>query len=177
MITINDKLYITEEVNGIVVGYAKEIVIRQLLLEFSFKTTKNKKVTDLLETISFYNGDIPPVDMQLELTNLVGSFIKKLNKVKLMALYFWVLNKKYFKYIDEVNAEYEFENDTIENDNFKFGRELALKLYEPEGTELKNDLYNELERLLINFASEFDMSKINKQTKKYIIETIDNYCI
>jgi len=176
MITIDDKLYITKEVNSIVVSYAKEIVLRQLLLEFSFKTKKDKKVTDLLGTVSYYNGDLPPIDIQLELAKLVSSFIKKLNKEKLTSLYFWVINEKYFKYIDDVNAEYDLENDTIENDNFKFGRELALKLYEPEATELKNDLNNELEGLLINFASELDLSNINKHTKKEILETIDNYC-
>ena len=102
---------------------------------------------------------------------------KKLNKEKLTSLYFWVLNKQYIRYIDGVNSGNDFEIDTIENENYKFGRELALKLYEPEATELKNNLYNELEGLLINFASEFDLSLIDQNTKNNILGIIDNYCI
>jgi len=74
MITIDGKLYITKEVNSIVISYAKEIVLRQLLLQFSFK---NKKVTNLLESVSYYIGDPPPIDIELELRDVVGSFIKK----------------------------------------------------------------------------------------------------
>lgn len=180
MITINDKLYITKEVNSIVVRYAKTVVIRKLLLEFSFgKNSKNKNITDLLESVNYCNG-ILDIFVEEEMGKIIYPFVKRLDKNDTTSLHFWTLNKLYLKYFQEIDDNDDngvFIEQSDDDFDSKFGRKLAHKLYEPKFTELDNDLIQELKNLLTNFASEFDLSVINKQTKKEILETIDNYCI
>lgn len=180
MITINDKLYITKEINNIVVRYAQAVVLRKLLLEFSFeKNSKNKDITDLLESVNHCNGVID-VFVEEEMENIIYPFVKSLDTNETTALHFWTLNNLYLKYFQDLGYNdddgIEIEHDDADFD-FKFGRNLAHKLYEPEFTELDNDLIQELKNLLTNFASEFDLSVNDKYTRKHILETIDNYCI
>lgn len=173
MITIDEKLYITKEVNNIVVSFAKKVVLKKLLLEFSFTSeNENREVTDLIKTVGYYNGDLPDTEVQLELIDLINSFLKELTKEELTSLHFWVINEKYMKYLDETEVE---ENYAHEDFDFKFGRELAHRLYDPENTELEDDLDEALKYLFINFASEFDFSLIDKQTTEDILETINSY--
>ena len=179
MITIDDKLYITKEVNSIVVRYAQTVVLRKLLLEFSFeKNSKNKNITDLLESVNHCNG-VLDIFVEEEMENIIYPFVKSLDTNETTALHFWTLNNLYLKYFQDL----EYNNDDgieIEpNDadfDFKFGRKLAHKLYEPEFTELDNDLIQELKNLLTNFASEFDLSVIDDYLFECIYETIENYC-
>lgn len=73
------------------------------------------------------------------------------------------MNRLYLKYDEEITDTTETDLDVI---NSKFGRELAFKLYEPTETNLHDDLKEVLKNLLINFASEFDLSKIDIDYKK-----------
>lgn len=174
MITIDNKLYITEDVNKVVVSFAKQVVLRKLLIQFSF-TLKNdkKRVSELITAINFYNGDIPDYEQQEELLLLIIGFIKECKKEERTSLYFWMLNEKYLAYLDNYNDE---EEDSLETFRFKFGRELAYKLYEPETSELEQELIKELQNVLISFASEFDFSVIDKSSIIEIMDTMDYYC-
>ncbi|WP_111706570.1 hypothetical protein [Lutibacter citreus] len=179
MITINDKLYITKEVNNIVVSYAKTIVLRKLLINFSFKKdSKNKIITDHLESVNHCKG-VLDVFVEEEMDDFIYPFVKNLDKDETTALHFWTLNKLYLKYFQDSDYNDDDGIDIEHSDadfDFKFGRKLAHKIYEPEFTELDNDLIKELKNLLANFASEFDLSMVTKYTRQNILETIENYC-
>jgi len=179
MITINDKLYITKEINNIVFSYAKTVILRKLLIAFSFeKDSKNKTITELLESVNHCNG-VLDMFVEEEMENIIYPFVKRLDKNDTTALHFWVLNNLYLKYFEELNDNDDngvfIESNDVDFD-FKFGRKLAHKLYEPEFTELDNDLIQELKNLLTNFASEFDLSVIDDYLFECISETIENYC-
>ena len=165
MIDIDDKLYITKEVNSIVISYAKTVVIRKLLLGFSFEeNSNNKTVSSILENVNFCNGDLNP-DVELELIEFIYPFLKKLNKTDITALHFWTINNLYLRYLEDLDNNPEDDLDENDSDkvfNFKFGRKLAHKLYDPESTELDDELFEEIKALLMNYASEFDLSLITK---------------
>lgn len=180
MITIDEKLYITKKVNKVVLKYAEKVVLKKLLKHFSFEKTlkkKKKKVSNLLESMNYYNGDIPP-EIQFELIDLIYSFLEKLDTYDTTALYFWAINKLYLRYLEELeyaSDDYFDENDSDEVFNFKFGRMLAQKIYDPESTELEDELFQELQNLLITFSTEFDLSLIDKYSIIYIKEAISSY--
>ena len=172
MITIIDKLFITEEVNTIVVQYAKEIVLKELLVSFSFDSTTDKRnVSELIQSIGYYNGDEPPPEDNLKLIDFIYTFTKALSKEKRIALNFWVLNENYLKYLDE----HPDNNDVEEEFDQKFGRELAYKLYHPKSSHLSYDLNEALRMMLITFASEHDFSLIDEETYMFIDEVIESY--
>ena len=173
MITIDEKLYVTKEINGVLIDYAKENVLKKLLLKFSFRKKNNKeKVTDLIESVGYYNGDMVPSEQHLDLVNLIHNFLKGITKEELTALHFWMLNENYDRYVEESEI-----NNHDENFETKFGRELAYKIYEPESSWLNDELDEALLNLLINFASEFDFSIVDNNTKKGILHTINShYC-
>lgn len=174
MITIDDKLYITKEVNRIVVKYAKTVIIRKLLLEFSYDSdTEEKIVSSKLESTNFYNGDLNS-EVEIGLKNFINFFIKRLNKEEITAMYFWTINNLYIEYIDTIDDILN-NKDSKEVYDFKFGRKLAHKLYEPESTELANELFSEIKKLLINYASEFDLSAIDEATFEDIEYVINSY--
>lgn len=77
------------------------------------------------------------------------------------------------QYYDEFKHETDYSIKTF---RYKFGRELAYKLYNPESTELKDELVNKLQNLLICFASEFDFSLVDENSICEILETIEYYC-
>lgn len=171
MITIDDKLYITKEINCIVVKYAKAVIIRKLLLQFSYNfDTEEKTVSSKLISTNFCNGDLSS-EVEIGLQRFINSFINKLNKEDITALYFWTINNLYTEYIDTIDDI----DDSQEAYDFKFGRILAHKLYEPESTELNNDLFKEIKKLLINYASEFDLSAIDDATIEDIEYVINSY--
>ena len=56
---------------------------------------------------------------------------------------------------------------------YKFGRELAYKIYELEASDLDSDLEELLKSNISNFSNELDLSLIDKYTVKHILETIN----
>lgn len=174
MITINDKLFITKEVNSITVAYAKKIVFHELLIAFCFEhQSNNRTVTDLFKSINFY-GFSMPYEIELDLSEFLQRFMKNLEKEELTALYFWVLNQKYMCYLED----FECDDDTYSEKefNWRFGRNLAYKIYKPTDSDLEHETIEELKLLLSDFASEFDLSVIDEYTCEQILEVIGVYC-
>lgn len=175
MITIDDQLLVTNELNAIVMDYTQKIVLKKLLMGFSFESgDKAQIVTDLIQSVNYYGIDTKPSEIELELSAYVWYFFTALKKEERTALYFWVLNQKYQFYLDE----FECNDDTLNLSEFdrKFGRELAYKIYEPNDSNLIQDTIQELKNLLINFATEFDLSVIDEYTSEQILEELENYC-
>lgn len=176
MITIDDQLLVTDEMNAIVIGYTKKIVLKNLLMAFSFESKGHSQiVTDIIQSVNYYGADTKPPEIELELSAYVWSFFRALKKEERTALFFWALNNKYLCYLDE----FEYDNETFNESEFdrKFGRELAFKMYEPNDSGLIVDTLNELNNFLINFAAELDLSLIDEYTSEQILEEIDNYCL
>ena len=177
MITINDKLFITKEVNEIVIDFAKQIVLRKLLLKFSFDANvKKKEISDLIVNVNFHNENIKKSNLQVELKSLITSFLTSCNSKEIHALYFWLIDRKYMYYFQkQLREEDDYCDETFDHD---FGRELAYKLYQPEASGLDNELKNELKNFLICFASEFDFSLITKNQVNEILEEMNSsrYC-
>lgn len=175
MITIDDQLLVTDEINAIVIEYTKKIVLKKLLMAFSFESKCYAQVvTDLIQSVNYYGMDTKPPEVELELSAYVWDFFVALKKEERIALFFWALNNKYFCYLDE----FEYDNETFSESEFdrKFGRELAFKMYEPNDSGLIEDTLNELNNFLINFATELDFSLIDEYTSEQILEEMDNYC-
>lgn len=177
MITIDDKLFITEDVNKIVVSYAKQVVLRKLITQFSITYSEGQKnVSELIIAVNFYLGDLPEYQQQHDMMLLIIDFLNVCTKEELTSLYFWLLNEKYMDYYQNFEVDLEDSDDYLERFNYKFGRELAYKLYNPESSELREDLNNELQKLLIGFASEFDFSLVDEKSIIEIQEMMDRYC-
>lgn len=177
MITIDDKLFITEDVNKIVVSYAKQVVLRKLITQFSFTYSEEQKnVSEFIVAVNFYLGDLPDYQQQHDMMLLIADFLNACTKEELKSLYFWLLNEKYMDYYQSFEVDLEDSDDYMERFNYKFGRELAYKLYNPESSELREELHNELQKLLIGFASEFDFSLVDDNSIIEIQEMIDRYC-
>lgn len=175
MITIEDKLFITKEVNLVLYKYAKEIIQRELLYLYSFSNNPNSSViSELIVDISSHKGNVLPPELQHQLSDLVHKFIEGLTSEKQVALNFWVLNNLYLEFLDTTHVENE--TDTKEQFNQKFGRELAYKLYDPKNSGLMDDLLVLLTTLLIAFSSELDLSLIDENTSVDLMEIINNYC-
>ena len=176
MITIDDQLLVTDEMNAIVIDYTQKIVLKKLLMKFAFKSGNQAEVvTDLIQSINYYGMDTKPPKIELELSAYVWDFLTALKKEERTALYFWVLNQKYLLYLDE----FECDDNTFNESEFdkKFGRELAYKIYEPNDSNLTQDTIHELKNFLINFATELDLSLIDKYSSEQILEEIDDYCL
>jgi len=182
MINIEEKMYITKEVNAILVAYANEIIVKKFLLELSFykpnkvHKKKAKNITELLITMSYYNGDIPGEE-QIEVIGIVSKFLEKLNKNEIMSLYFLVLNKRYFENLDEfeINGEQYNEDASLKEFSENFGRYLAERIYAPKATNLNNEIHSYFNDLAILFSTDIDMSLIDKYTTSQILEMITLY--
>tara|TARA_Y100000815_G_scaffold217521_1_gene202950 strand:- start:257 stop:787 length:531 start_codon:yes stop_codon:yes gene_type:complete len=175
LITVQDELLITKEINAVTIDYVKKIVFRKLLMSFCFELKKNaKRITGLIQSLNFYGIDVKPTELEFELLEELESFIDNLKKEERTALYFWVLNQRYLLYLDE----FEYDDDTYSESEYdkKFSRELAYKIYEPKNSNLRNETIQELKSFLYNFASELDLSLIDEYTSNQILEEIDNYC-
>ena len=176
MITIDDQLLVTDEINAIVTDYAQQTVLKKLLMKFAFKPGHQAQVvTDLIQSINYYGIDTAPPEIELELSAYVSSFCAALKKEERTALYFWVLNKNYLSYLEE----FEYNVNTFDETEFdqRFGRELAFKIYEPNDSGLTKDTIRALENFLINFATELDLSLVDEYTSEQILEEIDNYLL
>ena len=176
MITIDDQLLVTDEMNAVVIDYTQKIVLKKLLMKFAFKSGDQAEVvTDLIQSVNYYGMDTNPPEIELELSAYVWSFFTALNKEERTALYFWVLNKNYLCYLDE----FECNDDPFNESEFdrKFGRELAFKIYEPNDSGLIQDTLHVLENFLINFTKELDLSLVDEYTSEQVLEEIDNYCL
>ncbi|WP_417785491.1 hypothetical protein [Tenacibaculum sp.] len=174
MITASEQLLVTKEINNIVVAFAKDKVLRKLITQFAFENNTNKP-TDLLQTVSFYHGDIPPPEEHLTILELVWDFQKQLTKEEETALHYWVLNQEYMNYFDNAEAK-DLAPEDYDAFDTEFGRELAHRLYNSKETRFEEDIEKQLKYLLINFASELDLSSIDEYTEEHILEIIDNYC-
>lgn len=175
MITIDNKLLITKEINTILVDYAQKIVLRRLFIALSFESTENgKMITDLIQSLNFYGIGATPIELDFELMNLISGFIQNIKKEERTSLYFWVLDQKYLHYL----VSFEYDDDTHAESEFdkRFGRELAYKIYEPNDSDLMQDTMDELKNYLVDFATELDLSVIDEYTSERILEEIDNYC-
>lgn len=176
MITIDDQLLVTDEINAIVTDYAQQTVLKKLLMKFAFKSGHQAEVvTDLIQSINYYGMDTNPPEIELELSSYALSFFTALKKEERTALYFWVLNKKYLSYLEE----FEYNVNTFDESEFdqRFGRELAFKIYEPNDSGLTKDTIRALENFLISFATELDLSLVDEYTSEQILEEINNYCL
>lgn len=176
MITVDDQLLVTNEMNAIVIDYTHKIVLKKLLTKFSFESRDHAQViTDLIQSVNYYGVDTKPPEIELELSKYLWSFFTTLKKEERAALYFWVLNQKYLCYLDE----FECNNEEFSKNEYdsKFGRELAYKIYKPNDSGLIQDTIHELKNYLINFASELDLSVIDEYTSEQIQEEIASYCL
>lgn len=155
------------------VTYAKKVVLRKLILAFCFESQPyNETISDLLKSVNFHGFNMP-YQVELDLNVLLGRFTKNLEKDELAALGFWVLNQKYLHYLEN----FECDDDTYSEKefNWRFGRNLAYKIYKPNDSGLEHDTVQELKLLLCNFASELDLSLIDEYTSEQILEVIDVY--
>jgi hypothetical protein len=177
MISIDEKLYITREINQIVVDYAKKAVLKDMLFAYSFENKRGEKeLTVLIKEVHSFCPDELEGDSLLNLTEFIRSYLKSLSKYKKYAIYFWTLNHKYGKYLD---IEMSFEDNDLEDDgksrtfDEKFGRTLAGMIYNPEGTELEEDCINLLSDYLFCFTDQLDLSLIDEYTIDTVLEQIE----
>lgn len=176
MITINDQLKVTKQVNQITRSFVTRVLKRDLLYLFCFDTKApcshdEKTITYRLETAWYYQGDITP-ELLLELQSFIYNYFKMLNEDEKMAWYYYTVNENYLNYTDEFEASNFEMNYTIEETNFQFGRNLAYKLNFPDYSFI-NEVYSTIQSILLSFSCELDLSLINSYTSETILETID----
>ena len=95
LINISDKMFITKDVNAATLAYFKGIVLRKLLMAFSFVSKPyNRTITDLFKSINHYGFNLPN-ELEIDLFGMLWQFKNNLEKDELTALYFWGLNQKY----------------------------------------------------------------------------------
>lgn len=156
------------------VAYFKKIVLRKLLMGFSFEPqSNNRALTDLFKSVNYCGFDLP-YEIELALFKMLLCFKKNLKKEESTALYFWGLNQKYLYYLEG----FEYDDAVCSETNFdeEFGRFLAYKIYEPNASGLEQETFEELKMLLFNFADEFDLSLVDEYTYENILEVMDMYC-
>lgn len=181
MITVNENLIVTRQVNEIMCRYAKKVLIKNFLLEFSFHKEVinfNELITDdinpLLVKLNFNQGDINN-DEYTDVNEYVLNYIKQLDESDLVALYFFTINKKFFSYLNDFEKNEGFEiKDDGEKFDIQLGRELAYRIYEPQTTNLDQDLADLLRSTISTFSNEIDLSEIDEYSVEYILETINN---
>ncbi|MDD7915489.1 hypothetical protein [Polaribacter ponticola] len=181
MITVGHKLYVTKHINNAMVKYAEQVLLKRLLLRFAFDDYKEfkkpKKVSNLIVDTSFNLGHNPP-EIQYEHIQLINKFLSELDESDYTAMYFWLIDKKFYDYEDEYENEEDDFDQNIDYDTFlaNYGREIAYKIYDPEGSRLEEDLFGELTNFIINFADELDLSLVDKQSIEDITDTLYLYC-
>lgn len=178
MITVDEKLIVTKQINEVLCRYAKRNLLKDFLFSFSFPNCskvnsklKPKNINPLLETIYYYQGEIYPDTLE-EVKRYINAFLSKLEENDLTALQFFTLNENYLNHIDG----FENEDDskyTKEDFEEKLGRYFAHKLYEPEENGLKEEMQELLQNQISRLANEIDLSILNKEAISEIIYVID----
>ncbi|MDF4221091.1 hypothetical protein PXC01_05790 [Maribacter sp. M208] len=178
MISIDEKLYITREINQIVVDYAEKVVLKDMLFAYSFENTRGKKeLTVLIKEVHSFCPDRPTKNTAKKISEFVKSYLQSLSKYKKYAIYFRTLNHKYDKYLD---IEMSFEDNDLEDDgksrtfDEKFGRTLAGMIYDPEVTELEEDCLNLLCDYLFSYTEQLDLSLIDEYTIDSVLQRIED---
>ena len=167
-------MFITKDVNSATVAYFRKSVLPKLFMAFSFEPLPdNKAINDLFKSVNYYGFDLS-FEIQRALSEILWRFKNNLEKDELTALYFWGLNQKYMYYFENFLGNY----DTYPEKEFdmEFGRSLAYKIHEPYASGLEEDTIEELQLLLCNFASEFDLSLVDEYTREDILEVMEIYC-
>ena len=178
MITVDEKLIVTKQINEVLCRYAKRNLIKEFLFIFSFPNCskensklKAKHINPLLETINYYQGDIY-LDTLVEVENYINAFLNELDENDLTALQFFTLNENYLNHIDEFENE-DDSNYIKEEFEKKLGRYFAKKLYEPEQNGLNEELQEMLQNQISRLANEIDLSVLNKETISDILHAIE----
>ena len=79
MITVDEKLIVTKQINEVLCRYAKRNLIKEFLFTFSFPNCsklKPKNINPLLETIYYYQGEIYPDTLE-EVENYIKTFLNE----------------------------------------------------------------------------------------------------
>lgn len=182
MITIDEQLKVTKQLNTIACRYAQKVLLKDFLLKFTFPNCSDEEhnyneedISPVLETLSFYQGEIFP-DTFTEVNDFIYDFIKNLDESDLNSLHYLVLNKNYFKYYDDFidNDESELNDELID---IEFGRFLAGKIYNPIESELQEDLIKFFTCTISSFSDDVDLSMIDDYTIDGILRTIDAYSV
>ena len=147
MITIKEKLKVTDKINQIICRYARKVLLKDFVLGFTFQKKisfytqiKKSEINPLLISLNHYQGEMYG-DALEEVEEYISKFIKDLDESDLQALFFLTFDKNYDYYSDdfENNEGHEIKHDE-EKFIAKFGRELAYKIYEPKASQLEDDL-------------------------------------
>lgn len=182
MISIDEQLKVTKQLNLVACRYAQKVLLKDFLLKFIFPdclegkhSYEEEDINPILETLSFHQGEIFP-DTFIEINDFVYNYIRNLDESDLTSLYYLVLNKYYFEYYDEFNDNegYELEAEFIDEE---FGRYLASKIYNPIDSELQEDLVKLLTNTISSFSDDVDLSMIDDNTIEMILRCIDMYSI
>lgn len=178
MITVDEKLIVTKQINEVLCRHAKRILLKEFLFSFSFPNCskvnsklKPKNINPLLETIYYYQGEIYPDTLE-EVERYINAFLSELDENNLTALQFFTLNENYLNHINE----FENEDDSIytkEEFEEKLGRYFAHKLYEPNESGLNEEVQEMLQNQISRLANEIDLSVLNKETILEILHAID----
>ncbi len=172
MISIDEKLYVTKEINEILISYAKDKVLRKLFIGFSFDD-KTGEISQLIQDLSFCYDENPSTELQLELFTVVSNFLRTLNKKETLALYFWLFDEKYDYYFAKVENETEWCEDSFSEE---LGKLFAYMLERPNESEARADLEKLLYSYLISFASEHDLAIIDQCSFEHLEYILDAYC-
>ncbi|MEZ4854298.1 hypothetical protein [Flavobacterium sp.] len=178
MITVDEKLIVTKQINEVLCRYAKRNLLKEFLFRFSFpycskksSKLKPKNINPLLETIYYYQGDIYPDTLE-EVEKHINTFLNELDENDLSALQFLTLNENYLNHIDD----FENKDDskyTKEEFEVKLGRYFAQKLYEPEESGLNEEVQELLQNQISRLVNEIDLSVINKESISEILHAIE----
>ena len=81
MISIDEKLFITADINRVLVKYAEVVLIKQLLNLFAYN--KGKKNSELFKEVNYFNGAVLPFEYEEILNNFISNFIDNLSNENL----------------------------------------------------------------------------------------------
>lgn len=180
MITINEKLIVTKQINEVMCRYAKKVLLKDFLLKFSFQKNtlyrnqlQEDDINPLLVSLNYHEGFMYE-NFLLEVEKFISDYLNKTEENNLIALYFLTINENFANYV--VDFENTDEVELIANqDDFDelLGRELAYKIYEPDATGLTEELEEQLKDYISTLAVEIDLSEIDEYSVENIIEAIE----
>ncbi len=179
MISITEKLFVTKEINDVLLKYAKEVLLKDFLTSFCFpKELRESEIIADADTLSeiqhqYMNGYVLDFDLSSNIQTYISEFLSQVDNSSLTSLYFLLLNENYMEYFDEM---LDMESIPEQKIDYQFGRELAAKLYHAETSGLAEELNTYLYNVICNFSTEFDLSAIDANIIGIIREKIDSYC-